>query len=97
MKNNRWYLSGRVSGLPYTVAWQNFIDAEAKIYKMGGVPVNPLRLCLPRWSWRRCMTTCILHLLTCRFMAMLPNWKESRGARIERRIGLLLGKTILYL
>lgn len=96
-RRNRWYIAGRVTGLPYSVAWDNFLKAERAIYELGGVPVNPLRFCLPRWSWRRCMTTCILNLLLCRFVAMQPNWKQSRGARIERRIALICHKTILYL
>ena len=97
MKKNRWYLSGRISGLPYAQAWDNFVRAERAVYEMGGVPVNPMRFCRPRWSWRRCMTLCIWKLLWCRFVAIQPNWQESRGARIERRIALWLNKVVLYL
>lgn len=97
MRKYRWYISGRISGLPYAEAWENFLKAERAIYELGGIPENPLRFCLPRWSWHRCMTLCIIKLLLCRRVAMQPNWKKSRGARIERRIALICGKTILYL
>lgn len=92
----KWFISGKVSGLCYSQACYNFASAEVFIYTTGAIPVNPMRLCNPAWSWLLCMVVCLWHLSFCRGIYMQRNWRESRGARIERRFAQLLGKLEFY-
>lgn len=88
-RKERIFLSGKVSGEDYHKAYRKFSDAEKSLessYKVS----NPMVLCRQEWSWLRCMAVCLWHLSKCRHIYMLPDWRESRGARIEHRFAQLL-------
>lgn len=89
------YIAGPVSGLPYDEAVRRFNAAEA-ILSISNIVVNPTKLCRAHWGWYRCMVVCLLHLLFCKEVYMLPGWEKSRGARIEHRMARLLRKLIWY-
>lgn len=89
------FISGKVSGLSYVVAQERFNEA-ARRFKNCDV-VNPIKLCNPKWSWSRCMAACLWHLLRCDTVAMLSNWRSSRGAKIEHFLALMLRKKVIYL
>ena len=91
----RVFISGKVNGLSYVVAQERFNEA-ARLFSEYDV-VNPTKLCNPRWSWWRCMAVCLWHLVRCDTVAMLSNWRGSRGAKIEHFLALLLFKKVLYL
>ena len=86
------FISGRVSGLPYLVAYGNFSNAERTLAAMGYEVVNPMKICKKNWSWVRCMAKCLWAIIFCQKIYQLPNWQESRGARIEYRWAKLLNK-----
>lgn len=44
----------------------------------------PPRESCPRAVWKRAMRSCLVQMLRCDAVLMLPNWRESRGARVER-------------
>lgn len=91
----RVFISGKVTGLSYIVAQERFNEA-ARLFSEYDV-VNPTKLCNSRWSWWRCMAVCLWHLVRCDTVAMLSNWRGSRGAKIEHFLALLLFKKVLYL
>ncbi|MDD2346604.1 MAG: DUF4406 domain-containing protein [Bacteroidales bacterium] len=94
-KVNKIYIAGKVSGLTYDIAYQNFLNAETDL-KSQGDTINPLRICKSHWSWLRCMIVCIYHLITkCNRIYLLQNWKFSRGAKIEVWFAILFKKEIL--
>lgn len=89
------FISGRVSDLPYLVAYGNFANAERTLAAMGYEVVNPMKICRKNWSWLRCMIKCLWAIMFCDKIHQLPNWQESRGARIEYRWAKFLRKRIL--
>ena len=89
------FISGKVSGLPYLVAYGNFSNAERTLAAMGCEVVNPMKICKQDWSWLRCMIKCLWVIFFCKKVYQLPDWKDSRGARIECRWAKFLGKRIV--
>ena len=89
------FISGKVSDLPYLVAYGNFSNAERKLSAMGYEVVNPMKICKKNWSWLRCMIKCLWAIFFCDKIYQLPDWKDSKGARIEYKWAKLLRKRIL--
>jgi len=87
------YISGKVTGLDYDVAFKMFEDAEQEVKNLGGTPVNPMRFCPnePTWAWEKFMEICLKELLYCDGIFMLKNWGHSKGARIEYVVAKELG------
>ena len=86
------FISGKISDLPYLVAYGNFSNAERTLASMGYEVVNPMKICKKHWSWVRCMIKCLWAIFFCQKIYQLPNWQESRGARIEYRWAKFLNK-----
>lgn len=92
----RIFISGKITGLGYLVAYHRFASAEKKLSRMGYNVANPMCICNKNWSWLRCMVVCLWNLLFCPTIYMLDGWEDSRGAKIEHRVARLLGKNITY-
>lgn len=99
----RFYIAGKVSGENYADVVRKFDEAEKQIYEsinygdfqLGRVVVfNPISICDQSWCWLYCMLVCLQYVLVSQVIVLLPDWRESRGARIEERFARLLGKTI---
>lgn len=89
------FLSGKISGMPYLVAYGKFSNADRRLSQMGYQVVNPMKICKKNWSWLRCMVKCLWAILWCDTIHQLDNWRESRGARIEYKWAKFLRKRIL--
>ena len=97
MKQNRnhIYIAGKVSGEPYWHAFLKFSAAEKKL-KPYGCTINPMRLCKRDWSWMRCMAVCLWVLVfRCNRIYLLHDWRDSKGARIERRVATIFKKRLI--
>ena len=96
MKNrNKIYLAGKVSGLKWEDAYRNFYAAEMN-NRNRGLIINPLRICRSNWSWIRCMALCLYKLVfKCDRIYLIPNWTESRGAKIEVVVAIIFRKEII--
>lgn len=92
--NNKLYISGRITGIKYPTAVRNFAHAQRYWERKGYKVVNPINLCKQGWNWYICMAICLYHLLWCKYVYMLPNYKRSRGAMIEYKVAKKLGKII---
>ena len=86
------FISGKISGLEYYVAYGKFSNAERMLQQMGYATVNPMKICKKNWSWLRCMVKCLWAIIFCKKVYQLPDWRESRGARIEYKWAKLLNK-----
>lgn len=93
------FISGKVSGLDILEARALF--RMANMYLLSRychcTCVNPMEICHRDWSWIHCMVVCIWDLRKCDTVAFLPNWKDSRGSRLEYRFAKLLGKEMIFL
>lgn len=86
------FISGKISGIEYYVAYQTFANADRQLSSMGYQVINPMKICRKNWSWARCMIKCLWAIYFCDKIYQLPGWQESRGARIEYRWAKLLRK-----
>ncbi len=94
----RTYISGKITGLDITVAKNNFKEAEESLKQIDLIPVNPMEI-VPEnkdFKWEDYMLADIKELFNCEAIFMLSNWKDSKGARIERAIALEMEINIFY-
>jgi len=77
------YIAGKVSGERMENVFVKFGAAEYQLKRRGHTVVNPLRLVSQNWSWEKCMSACIRELVQCDAIFLLPDWSESRGAKLE--------------
>lgn len=90
MKKQKIYISGPITG---NLQFREHFDTAHKLISIArpaAAIVNPTTICSDRWSWSRCMLSCLWHLMGCRQIAMIEGWQQSRGARIELLVALLL-------
>lgn len=99
----RFYIAGKVTGEDYDKVVRKFEEAERYIYESVGfadfnlgrvVVFNPIHICDQDWCWTYCMFVCLQYVLASKVVVLLPDWRESRGARIEAKVARLLHKTI---
>lgn len=94
-KRTKVFISGKISGIDYYVAYGKFCNADRKLSAMGYEVVNPMKICKKHWSWVRCMIKCLWAICFCDKVHQLEDWKDSKGARIEYRWAKLLNKRFL--
>lgn len=94
-RQTKVFISGKISGVDYYTAYQTFANAERTLSSMGYSVVNPMHLCKKHWNWLHCMLVCLWHLLWCKKVFRLDNWRDSRGARIEYRVAKFLKKKFI--
>lgn len=92
------YIAGKITGEEPSVAKRKFKDAENKIKSIfsSAIVVNPIELVNDmRMDWHEAMRICLKELSTCDMIYLLPCWKDSKGAKIERDFALN-SKMIIY-
>jgi hypothetical protein len=91
------YLSGKISGLLHIEYVANFDYASIEAEKLGYLPVNPVRIYDGKnWSWLRFMIADLALLARCEAIYLQKNWRDSRGARIERAFARMLRKDVIF-
>lgn len=91
----RIYISGKMTGLP-DLGREMFMAAQSQLERDSrNVILNPAVLPpgLPRESY---MPMCLAMLDAADAVLMLPNWRDSAGARLEHDYAMYQGKRILY-
>lgn len=96
-KRKRCYNSGKISGLPYLVAYNNFLAADRRIEELGYDPVNPMKekWLKPSAPWILHMIVDIWKMLWCNTVYFQKNWTDSRGAQVEFYVALNLNKNMI--
>lgn len=95
--NNLIYISGKVTGLEPAAVAMKFAKAEHKLKKLGYTTFNPTAWLKPDADWQDAMKLCIAILPMCDSIALLPDWHESTGAKMEHSTALVLGIPTLEL
>lgn len=98
-KNKTIYLSGKIAGLPWNEVRSNFDLATTQVYLHQGyvTVVDPSQLPKTQNSWGHYLLRDLQILQDCDAIAMLPNWKDSKSARVERAFAEGLGLEIIEL
>jgi hypothetical protein len=83
------YVSGLITGdANYQ---EKFLKAENTLREAGFEPVNPAARVPPDRDWSQAMRVVAGLMLECDGVALLPDWEESRGAKIEARLAREVG------
>ena len=92
------YISGKITGDPDYLA--KFERAEADLLRIGFASIlNPAKVNknLPEdFNHKEYMEVSIAELRCCQAVYMLRDWKDSKGATIEKAFAENLGKEIFY-
>ncbi len=94
---NKIYISGPMTGRP-DFNYPAFFEAERRLREAGWEPVNPARNFGGDTTRHRSeyMRMDIANVVMCDAIALLPGWRESRGALLEAMVaqecGLLAGE-----
>ena len=92
----RVYIAGPMTGLP-DFNYPAFHAEAARLRAAGFEVENPAdNPHPPCGSWAGYMRMAIRQISHCDAVAFLPGWNSSRGARLERRIALDLGLSVIY-
>lgn len=83
------YLSGKIAGMDSQECESYFEKAEQKVLEMYSKYdkieiVNPYKLPRIQDSWADYIIRDLIILKACDVIAMLPNWDDSPGAKVER-------------
>ena len=93
------YIAGPMSGLP-DYNYPAFLDAEGKLTVAGYHVLNPARVeednptpgTPQEWGWY--MRRCLKMVADADGIALLDGWRNSRGATLERLVGISLGMDV---
>ena len=89
------YLSGKMSGLP-DLGFGLFNRVAAQLRAIGYEVVNPVEINDdPEAEWLSCIKVDLDYLATCDGIALLPNWHDSFGAKIEHLAAQRLGLVVM--
>lgn len=90
------YIAGKVTGEPRHTCSMKFGTLQKTLMSGGYTTIVPLDIVPPDSDWPAAMRICIAALMTADVLHLLPDWSDSRGARLERDIALRLGIPIVY-
>ena len=86
------YISGKITGDPdYR---EKFKEEAARLYYLGYYPVNPAAMVPSDKSWAAAMKIVVSAMLLCDGVSLLPDWKKSKGAKIEVKLARKLGMDV---
>ena len=93
-KRETVYISGPMTGLP-DFNYPAFNAKATELFHAGYTVRNPALIVGGQdWEWRDWMREALKMQMEAEVVHMLPGWRKSRGARIERRLALILGQRV---
>jgi len=91
------YISGKITGLDYQEAFENFARVEKYLKKIGVQEVfNPMTEVDTMLPYREQMEFCISNLKKCDMILLQNNWNESPGCHEELTNAQRFQKHIRY-
>lgn len=81
------YIAGKVTGEPIAECTMKFGTAQNAIEALGFEAINPLEV-VGDWNtpWNEAMKKCISAMIECEAVVLLPDWIDSKGAKLENQI-----------
>jgi hypothetical protein len=86
------YICGRITGDDRY--YDKFLEAENELYEAGFAPINPAACVPPALDWNRAMRKALGLMLQCDGVALLDDWNNSKGAKIEANLAKAVGLPI---
>ena len=83
------YICGKITGEKDYRA--KFLAEENRLFSLGYDPVNPVVLVRGNTPWDKAMRTVLSVMLRCDGISLLPDWKNSKGAKIEAALAADVG------
>lgn len=97
MKKKKIYIAGKVTGLSIHEVTMKFGEAQKQIETLGYEAVNPLEVVNDfKCDWASAMRMCISALVFCDGIYFLPDWNQSKGAKLEMEIATNIGLEKYY-
>jgi len=90
------FIAGKVSGLPKDQVIDKFERIVHELSSLGYKIITPASLQDRAKSWEDATRDNIRYMLECDEVHFLPDWQESRGAKLERDIAIRLGMNVVY-
>jgi len=88
----RIYICGKVTGDPnYYI---KFLRENGRLFSHGFEPVNPAAFISANEPWEKAMKKALRMMLLCDGVSLLPDWKKSKGAKIEVSLARKLGMDV---
>lgn len=96
---NKIYIAGKITGLTPEQFHNKFDIARLLVKRKhpNAEIIIPTELCDDSWGWEKCMDVCIDTLWGCDTIYLMPDWKDSKGSFIEKKIAEKLGIKVLYI
>ena len=97
------YICGPVSERPRQEAVDHFIKVENQIHRRAKDSnliintSNPIRFCPSGLDWHASMRICVGELVMCDGIALLQDWQQSTGAKIELKLAEDLHIPVVYI
>lgn len=89
------YIAGKMSGLPQ-MGYSSFFEAEDNLQASGYETINPASIgVIPDWKWEDYMRYALGMMMEADGVAVLNNWKDSKGARLEVLIAKELNMPVM--
>lgn len=85
----RIYICGKVTG--DSAYREKFLSEENRLMSFGYTPLNPAVFIPADEEWEEAMKKAIRTMLLCDGVSLLPDWQQSKGAKIEARIAREVG------
>ena len=92
----RIYISGKMTGLDKKEYVGKFNAAEKRLRGEGHEVIIPITVGAYGLDYEKSMAIDLILLESCDGIYMLDNWKESKGAKTERRHAMSKGIDIIY-
>jgi hypothetical protein len=77
------YVAGKITGLPYKEVQDKFKAAQIKLEAQGFKVLNPCEFMAIDENWHTAMRKASTMLNMSDHIYLLPDWKDSEGARFE--------------
>lgn len=103
-EKKKCYISGKITGLDYEEAQENFRKASLHARFLGYEPVNPINIVRQgeepkcenqKWVWY--MKSDLKEMMDCDAILLQENWKDSKGAIVEHNLAKDLDFTMMYM
>ncbi len=89
------YISGQITGLKKQTCYKNFETGIMKLRRIDKFGVSPYQGDEGK-TWNEYMKRGIETMMNCEGIFMLSNWRDSKGANIERSLAMQLGMKVMY-